>query len=104
MFRPGPPPRRSAGRAARVSAWRGRAYADRISPFRIVKLTDGPCLCDNYLSARAKLSRRTAMKSATIDAETAIIQMLRRGATRREAIGWLAGAGMGLATAGTFVT
>ena len=44
------------------------------------------------------------MKNATSDAETAIREMLQRGATRREAIGWLAGAGMGLATAGTFVT
>lgn len=38
------------------------------------------------------------------DADTVIRDMLRRGATRRETIGWLAGAGMGLATAGAVLT
>lgn len=38
------------------------------------------------------------------DADAIIRNMLRRGATRREAIGWLAKAGMGLAIAGTLVT
>ncbi len=44
------------------------------------------------------------MHKHTRDAETVIREMLRRSATRREAIGWLAGAGMGLATAGGVIT
>ena len=44
------------------------------------------------------------MDKHTRDAETVIRDMLRRGATRRETIGWLAGAGMGLATTGAVLT
>ena len=47
------------------------------------------------------------MHSGNADATnllTGIREMLRRGATRRQAIGWLASAGMGLATAGTVLT
>jgi peptide/nickel transport system substrate-binding protein len=40
----------------------------------------------------------------TINLLAGIREMLRRGATRRQAIGWLASAGMGLATAGTVLT
>ncbi len=38
------------------------------------------------------------------DADTTIRTMLQRGATRREAIGWLTSAGMALAAAGTVIT
>ncbi len=44
------------------------------------------------------------MDKHTEDADTIIREMLRRGATRRQTIGWLAGAGMGLATAGSVLT
>ncbi len=43
------------------------------------------------------------MEKPTRDAENIVRTMLHRGATRREAIGWLAGAGMGLATGGAII-